>query len=193
MVSSSNPSLSQSRRGLAPEFSKGKTRKIPWPLRRGGRFGVCPQTRLGDKTASRTNAVRRMFRERFTKKLYQTAVGTPEASRKCVLSKIVWGGPTAIQSAMLRRSKRGSSTAQRYAQDPAKWPDRREVSVRLAKRARYIVPLLWATVPSSTGLKPLSYTKREQTRNVRRNRRPVRFSERLLEKVARGLPAPPAI
>src|SRR6267154_2558457 len=91
MVSSSNPSLSQSRRGLAPEFSKGKTRKIPWPLRRGAAFGVCPQTRLGDKTASRTNAVRRMFRERFTKKLYQTAVGTPEASRKCVLSKIVWG------------------------------------------------------------------------------------------------------
>src|SRR5436190_19114735 len=96
MVSSSNPSLSQSRRGLAPEFSKGKTRKIPWPLRCGAAFGVCPQTRLGDKTASRTNAVRKMFRKRFTKKLYQTAVGTPEASTKCVLSKMAGDDSTLI-------------------------------------------------------------------------------------------------
>src|SRR6267154_92062 len=130
MVSSSNPSLSQSRRGLAPEFSKGKTRKIPWPLRRGAAFGVCPQTRLGDKTASRTDAVRRMFRERFTKKLYQTAAGTPEASRKCVLSKIVWrwpDGPFSQRCCGERREVpllRSSMT-----QDPAKWPDRREVGV----------------------------------------------------------------
>ncbi len=94
MVSSSNPSLSQSSRGLTPEFSKGKTRKIPWPLRCGTAFGVCPQTRPGDKTASRTNAVRRMFREEFTKKVYQTARDTPAGSSGVVLSKTAGGGPT---------------------------------------------------------------------------------------------------
>src|SRR5256885_17247061 len=104
MVSSSNPSLSQSRRGLAPEFSKGKTRKIPWPLRCGAVFGVCPQTGLGDRTASRTNAIPRIFRKRFTKKLYQTAAATPEASRKCVLSKIVWRWPD--RSRRYRRDRR---------------------------------------------------------------------------------------
>src|SRR2546430_10496941 len=128
MVSSSNPSLSQSRRGLTPEFSKGKTRKIPWPLRCGAAFGVCPQTRLGGKTASRTDAVRRMFRERFTKKLYQTPAGTPEASRKCVLSKIVRRWPD--RSRRYRRDRREVPPLRStMTQDPAKWPDRREVGV----------------------------------------------------------------
>src|SRR5690349_7324408 len=73
MVSSSNPSLSQSRRGLAPAFSKGKTRKIPWPLKGCAGFEACPRRTLGDKTASRTSAVAGSFRRMFTKKLYQTA------------------------------------------------------------------------------------------------------------------------
>src|SRR5258707_13368194 len=115
MVSSSNPSLSQSRRGLAPEFSKGKTRKIPWPLRCGAAFGVCPQTRLGDKTASRTSPITGVFRKRFTKKLYQTARTHRQVLVGLFYRKWLVVARPGIQSAVLRGSKRGFSTAQRGA------------------------------------------------------------------------------
>src|SRR2546421_2520014 len=143
MVSSSNPSLSQSRRGLAPEFSKGKTRKIPWPLRCGAAFGVCPQTRLGDKTASRTNTVRRMFRKRFTKKLYQTAQDTLAGSNGVVLSKTAGDDSTLISDF--------ADIEERFLHCVA----------RRAQTAR------WATVPSSTGLKtPQLHSGRNDSRRV---------------------------
>ena len=192
-------------------FRKGRPGKFP------GRRDAAP---LLESVRRRGRGIKRPVErvrlgESFARGSRKNCIRPPRAHPRLLDSvfyrKWLEVGRRAIQSAMLRRSKRGSSTAQRGTPTPRAGKGRAapvgmtRVGLgarnkrRLPKRARYIVPLLWATVPSSTELKLLSYTKREYAMLISRrylqrpNRKPARFSERFLAQVGRGLPAPPAI